>query len=68
MHFLFPSAAPPYENDSRNVLLLASLEDSELEQQWISEAKRRRDEVRSGRVKPIPAEEVYRRIDRLLRK
>jgi hypothetical protein len=37
-----------------------------LEQQWIAEAKRRRDEVRSGRVKPVPAEEVYRRIASLL--
>jgi len=36
--------------------------DSELDQQWISEAKRRRDEVRSGCVKPIPAEEVYNEI------
>jgi Putative addiction module component len=31
---------------------LASLEDSEIEQRWVSEAKRRRDEVRE---KPIPA-------------
>jgi hypothetical protein len=27
-----------------------------------------RDEVRSGRVKPIPADEVYRRIGKLLKK
>ena len=48
--------------------LLASLEEEHLEQQWSAEAKRRRDEVRSGRVKPVPAEEVYRRIDSLLGK
>jgi putative addiction module component (TIGR02574 family) len=42
--------------------LLASLEETETEQQWITEAKRRRDDVRTGRVKPIPAEDVYRRI------
>ena len=59
---------PPKDRTYLAEQLLASLEDSELEQYWISEAKRRRDEVRSGRVKPIPAEEVYRRIDRLLRK
>jgi len=59
---------PPEDRTYLAEQLLASLEDSELEQQWISEAKRRRDEVRSGRVKPIPTEEVYRRIDRLLRK
>lgn len=48
--------------------LLASLDEADLEQQWAAEARRRRDEVRSGRVKAIPAEEVYRRIDRLLGK
>jgi putative addiction module component (TIGR02574 family) len=48
--------------------LLASLEEPDVEQQWIQEAARRRDEVRSGSVKPIPAEEVYRRIERLLKK
>jgi hypothetical protein len=30
--------------------------------------RRRRDEVRSGKIKPIPAREVYRRIARLLAK
>ena len=48
--------------------LIASLEDSDLEQQWTKEALRRRDEVRSGKVKTVPAAEVYRRIERLLAK
>ena len=48
--------------------LLVSLEEADLEQQWADEALRRRDEVRSGKVKPIPAAEVYRRIERLLAK
>jgi len=48
--------------------LLDSLEEADLEQSWMDEAKRRRDEVRSGKVKPIPAEEVYRRIEKLLKK
>jgi len=47
--------------------LLASLE-TNVEQQWVQEAKRRRDEVLSGQVKPLPAGEVYRRIERLLKK
>lgn len=47
--------------------LLASLEDMSIEQQWIQEAKRRRDEIRGGRVKPISSGKVYRRIDRLLK-
>ncbi|MEN9572768.1 MAG: putative addiction module component [Verrucomicrobiota bacterium] len=48
--------------------LIASLDESELEQQWTGEAIRRRDEVRSGKVKPIPAADVYRRIESLLAK
>jgi hypothetical protein len=48
--------------------LIAGLEEDELERQWIEEASRRQKEVRSGRVKPIPAQEVYRRIDALLGK
>ena len=48
--------------------LLASLEEADLEREWANEAIRRRNEVRSGKVKPIPAAEVYRRIERLLAK
>jgi len=33
---------------------------------WAAEAIRRRDEVRSGKVKPVPAAEAYRRIDAAL--
>ena len=59
---------PPEDRTYLAEQLLASLEEADVEQQWASEAKRRRDEVRSGRVKPIAAEEVYRRIDQLLAK
>ena len=48
--------------------LLASLEEADLEREWVEVARRRRDEVRSGKVKPIPAAKVYRRIERLLAK
>jgi putative addiction module component (TIGR02574 family) len=48
--------------------LLASLDETDLEQQWAVEAKRRLDEIRSGAVETVSAEEVYRRIDRLLGK
>ncbi len=58
---------PPKERVYLAERLLESLEEVELEQRWLEEAKHRRDEVRSGRVKPIPAEQVYRRIDRLLK-
>lgn len=59
---------PPKDRTYLAEQLLASLDESELEQQWATEAKRRRDEVRSGRVQAIPAAEVYRRIDRILGK
>ncbi len=48
--------------------LLASLDEADLEKEWADEAVRRRDEVRAGKVKPVPAAEVYRRIERLLAK
>jgi putative addiction module component (TIGR02574 family) len=48
--------------------LLGSLEEDVVEQAWIEEAKRRCSEVRSGKVKPIPAADVYRRIEKMLAK
>ena len=48
--------------------LIASLDEAELETAWADEAIRRRDEVRSGKVKTVPAAEAYRRIERLLAK
>lgn len=58
---------PPKDRAYLAERLVASLEETDTEEQWITEAIRRRDEVRSGRVKPMPAEEVYRRIDNLLK-
>ena len=46
--------------------LIASLDEAELETAWADEAIRRRDEVRSGKVKAVPAAEAYRRVERLL--
>ena len=43
--------------------LIASLDEAELETAWADEAIRRRDEVRSGKVKAVPAAEAYRRIE-----
>ena len=55
---------PPKDREYLAERLLASLDETATEQQWMAEAKRRRDEVRSGRVQAVPAEEVYHRIDR----
>lgn len=42
----------------RLVESLDSAEADEIQQLWTAEALRRRDEVRSGRVKPIPGAQV----------
>lgn len=46
-------------------LLVESLEGDDLgriEQLWITEAKRRRDEVRSGNVETVPGEVALRQV------
>ena len=34
----------------------------EIDRQWVAVARRRLEELRSGRVKPVPGEEVFARI------
>ncbi len=49
--------------------LVESLEfdvDDTLQKLWVTEAKKRRDEVRSGAVQPIPGEEALARVRQLL--
>ena len=46
-------------------LLVESLEADDIgpiERAWITEAKRRRDDVRSGRVEPIEGEEALKHV------
>jgi putative addiction module component (TIGR02574 family) len=46
-------------------LLVESLDADELgriDRSWAAEAKRRRDEVRTGRVEPIPGEQARRKV------
>lgn len=46
-------------------LLVESLEADDIgpiERAWVTEAKRRRDDVRSGRVKPIAGEEALKNV------
>ena len=40
--------------------------DQESVRHWLTEAKRRRDEVRSGQVKPIPGNDVMESVRKLL--
>jgi hypothetical protein len=46
-------------------LLVESLDADELghiDRRWVAEAKRRRDEVRSGRVEAIPGDEALQKV------
>jgi putative addiction module component (TIGR02574 family) len=52
-------------------LLVESLDVDELgevDRSWMAEAKRRRDEVREGRVKTIPGDRARRRVRDSLRR
>ncbi|MBW2739420.1 MAG: addiction module protein [Deltaproteobacteria bacterium] len=46
--------------------LVESLDQELVRDIWLAEAKRRRDEVRSGQVKPIPGIDVMESIRKLL--
>lgn len=48
----------------RLVESLDPADDSYVKQLWVTEAMRRRDDVRSGRVKTIPSEEALARVRR----
>lgn len=41
-------------------------DDGDIQQAWASEAIRRRDDVRSGKVKTIPGEEVLAEVRQML--
>lgn len=57
---------PKGDRESLLERLVDSLEAKELQDSWVREAKARRDDVRSGKVKPVSAEDVYARIDKIL--
>ena len=62
----------PSESRARLADLLVESLDAEdlggIDHLWITEAKRRRDEVRSGRVKTVPADHARRRVRKLLKR
>ncbi len=41
--------------------------DEEIEAAWIAEAKRRLEEIESGKVQPIPWEEVAKELEEIIR-
>lgn len=52
----------------RLVESLDSEEIGRIDRLWLDEAKRRRDEVRSGRVKTISGEDARRRVRRAIKR
>ena len=46
--------------------LIESLDQESVRDIWLTEAKRRRDEVRSGQVTPIPGNDVMESVRKLL--
>lgn len=45
-----------------SLLRTLNMPDPDIDQEWAEEAERRLAELRSGRVKPVPGEEVFSRI------
>ena len=50
----------------RLVESLAEADADEIRQLWAAEAIRRRDEIRSGSIKPIPGEQVLAEVRRMV--
>ena len=42
--------------------------DEDIEQAWIDEVRRRKEEIKSGKVTPIPGEQVHKEARNLLNK
>lgn len=49
------------------LLSLETAESMDLQKEWLAEAKKRAEELDRGDVKPVPAEEVFRKARALLR-
>jgi hypothetical protein len=49
-------------------MLVESLDQEMINKLWLTEAKKRRDEVREGRVKPIPGAVVMEDVRKLIGK
>ncbi len=46
--------------------LVESLNDESVSEIWLTETKKRRDEVRSGQIKPIPGVKVMEEVRKLI--
>jgi putative addiction module component (TIGR02574 family) len=59
-------AAARVELAGKLVESLESAEIDQIQQLWATEAVRRRDEIRSGKVKAIPGEQVLEEVRRII--
>ena len=57
----------PREREELIEELSASLDVTDLGEYWETEIKRRIEDVDSGRVKPVPADDVFDRLEQRLR-
>lgn len=58
---------PPRERADLVEAIAASLDGFDLGQEWEEEIQRRVDDIDSGRVQPVPGEEVFDRLEQRLR-
>ena len=58
---------PPRERAELVEAIAASLDGFDLGQEWEEEIRRRVDDIDSGRVQPVPGDEVFARLEQRLR-
>jgi putative addiction module component (TIGR02574 family) len=58
---------PPQERADLLEAIAASLDGFDLGPEWENEIRHRADDLDSGRVQPIPGEEVFSRLEQRLR-
>jgi putative addiction module component (TIGR02574 family) len=58
---------PPRERADLVEAIAASLDGFDLGEEWEEEIRQRVDDIDSGRVQPVPGEEVFSRLEQRLR-
>jgi len=59
---------PPDAKVALIELLLQSLDNDEIDEVWINEAEKRHEELQTGKVKGLPADEVFRQLRKELKR
>jgi len=59
---------PPDAKVALIELLLQSLDNDEIDEAWINEAEKRYEELQTGKVKGLPADEVFRQLRKELKR